>query len=212
MLLVVAMNKAATFFGLLTAVAGAAVATLLLSKSIADRSRAQTALDNRAFVIVARHADAPGRGEPDGFDLNDCRTQRNLNDTGREEARHLGALLRNSGIHITKVLTSRWCRARETAELMTMGPVETAPAFDNLEFNKQRANELLDNERKLIASWHGPGVLLVVSHASNIKALTGIESDHGGLFVVSQNQDRLLATPFNVSSATASRSARHSSF
>jgi phosphohistidine phosphatase SixA len=150
-----------------------------------------------------RHSDAPGRGEPNGFDLNDCRTQRNLSDKGRNEARELGAIFHTRRINVTKVLTSRWCRAHETAELMKLGPVQYAPVFDNLEFNKQRARELLEGERKLIASWRGPGVLLIVSHGSNIKALTGLDPEQSAMLVISLKQGQLLAKPFNVLSAIA---------
>ena len=68
---------------------------------------------------------------------------------------------------------------RETAELLRLAPVENATAFDDLALNKQRTNELLNGERDLIESWHGPGVLLVVSHSSNIKALTDIDLEEG---------------------------------
>jgi len=201
------MTKRTTPIGLLMLVAAAAATALFWSKLTSERSHAEAAQNDGAYVIVARHAEAPGHGEPDGFDLSDCRTQRNLSDKGREEAHDLGALLRARRVPITKVLASRWCRAHDTAELMNLGPVELAPAFDNLEFNKRRADELLNDERKLIASWRGPGVLLVISHGSNIKALTGIEPDQGGMFVVSQEHDRLLAKPFDVSSESASRAA-----
>jgi phosphohistidine phosphatase SixA len=198
-------DKMTKLFCLLALIASA-VAVLLFSfsmpsKSVADVSSASAVLNDSSYAIVARHADAPGRGEPAGFDLNDCSTQRNLSDKGRNEARDLGAMFRSRGINVTKVLTSRWCRAHETAELMKLGPMENAPVFDNLEFNKPHANELLDGERKLIASWHGPGVLLVISHASNIKALTGIDAEQNAMLVVSWEQDRLLAKPFGASSA-----------
>jgi|SRR5450631_2783419 phosphohistidine phosphatase SixA len=192
-------------FCFLTLIVGA-VAVLLFSfslpsKSVADHSLVSTVLNDSSYVIVVRHADAPGRGEPAGFDLNDCSTQRNLSDKGRSEAHDLGAMFRSRGINITKVLTSRWCRAHETAELMRLGPIENAPVFDNLEFNKQEAKELLDGERKLIASWHGPGVLLIISHRSNIKTLTGIDAEQSAMLVVSWEQGRLLAKPFSASSA-----------
>jgi phosphohistidine phosphatase SixA len=190
----------------LLALIASAVAVLLFSfsipsKSVADLSSASAVLNDSSYVIVARHADAPGRGEPVGFDLNDCSTQRNLSDKGRNEARDLGAMFRSRGINVTKVLTSRWCRAHETAELMKLSLVENAPVFDDFEFNKQQAKELLDGERKLIASWRGPGVLLVVSHGSNIKALTGIDLEEGATLVVSWEQGRLLAKPFSASPA-----------
>jgi phosphohistidine phosphatase SixA len=126
------------------------------------------------YVILLRHADAPGRGEPANFDLNDCSTQRGLSDKGREDAVRLGHTLKALGVNVTKVVASRWCRARQSAELLGLGPVEENRVFDNFELNKDRSQFLLENERKMVASWQGPGVLVVVTHSSNLKALTKV--------------------------------------
>jgi phosphohistidine phosphatase SixA len=158
---------------------------LVISTFVVEHLGAQAAADKRSYVLVLRHGDAPGPNEAQNIDLNDCGTQRNLSDKGRKEAREYGALLRTQGINITKVVASRWCRTRETAELLKIGPVKNEPVFDNLEFNKDRSAELLDAEHKLIASWRGPGVLLVVTHSSNIKALSGLEIGQGAMLVAS---------------------------
>ena len=79
---------------------------------------------------------------------------------------------------------------------MNVGAPQPSPAFDDLAFNQPRAKELLDGEYRLIASWHGPGVLLIVSHSSNIKALTGIDVEQGTMLVVSAKQGRVAAKPF----------------
>ena len=183
---VVFTRSTATRLFLMTLIVGALTASLIISsKRVTHHSAALAALDESSYVVLLRHGDAPGRKEPLGFDLHDCSTQRNLSDKGRNEARELGELLRERAINVTKVLTSRWCRTHETAELLKLGPVENEPAFDNLEFNKNRAADLLDGERERIASWHGPGVLLVVTHSSNIKALTGLEIEQGAMIVAS---------------------------
>ena len=84
------------------------------------------------YVILLRHGQAPGRGEPANFDLNDCGTQRGLSDKGRDEAIQLGNTLRSLDVNVTKILTSRWCRTRQTAELLGFGPIEDDRVFDNL--------------------------------------------------------------------------------
>ena len=169
---------------LLTLTGGALVPSwLVTSTSVPNNSLVSGALGEHPYVILLRHGEAPGRSEPLGFNLNDCSTQRNLSDKGRDESRQLGELLRAHGINVTKVLTARFCRTRETAELLNLGPVEDDAAFDNLEFNKLRAAELLDQEREHIASWRGPGVLLIVTHGSNIKALTGFQLEEGAMIV-----------------------------
>jgi phosphohistidine phosphatase SixA len=170
---------------LLTLVIGVSTYPLVVaSQPFADHSIAPAALDDNPYVILMRHGDAPGRNEPLGFNLDNCSTQRKLSDKGRNETRELGELLRGRGIIVTKVLSSRFCRARETAELLKLGAVENAPAFDNLEINISRAAELLDGEREQIVSWRGPGVLLIVTHGSNIKALTGYDLKQGDAMIV----------------------------
>ena len=169
---------------LLTLTGGALVPSwLVTSTSVPNNSVVSGARGEHPYVILLRHGEAPGRSEPLGFNLNDCSTQRNLSDKGRDESRQLGELLRAHGINVTKVLTARFCRTRETAELLNLGPVEDDAAFDNLEFNKLRAAELLNKEREHIASWRGPGVLLIVTHGSNIKALTGFQLEEGAMIV-----------------------------
>ena len=169
---------------LLMLAGGAVSASLLIhSKSVADNLGVGGALGEHPYVILLRHGEAPGRHEPLGFNLNDCSTQRNLSDKGREDSRQLGELLRARRINVTKVVTSQWCRSRETAELLNLGPIEDDPAFDNMTFNELRAAELLDQEREHIASWRGPGVLVIVTHNSNIKALTGLDIEGGDIIV-----------------------------
>jgi phosphohistidine phosphatase SixA len=160
------------------AVIGAALGSSLFVVAQSGRSAERAPADGLSYVALMRHGDAPGRHEPAGFDLQDCSTQRNLS----------GELLRDNGINVTKVLASRWCRTRQTAELLNLGPVKDEPAFDNLEFNKKRAADLIDSERELIASWHGPGVLLIVTHSSNIKALTGVDVEQGSIVVANPFQ------------------------
>ena len=133
------MRGVATKLALLTLMVAALSASLLIIlKWLANPSAAQ----EDAYVILLRHGDAPGRSEPRGFSLADCDTQRSLSDKGRDEAQQVGELLRAQRIKVTKILTSRWCRARETAQLLQLGAMEDAPAFDNLEFNKQRRGRI----------------------------------------------------------------------
>ena len=74
-------------------------------------------LKNGGKLIFIRHAYAPGNGDPDNFNLNDCSTQRNLNDEGRKQAQYIGNFFKENKIKIDKVLSSEWCRCKETAKL-----------------------------------------------------------------------------------------------
>ena len=69
-------------------------------------------------VLVIRHGlTTPGVGDPAGFRLEDCATQRNLSDEGREEARMLGAAFKARKVPLGEILASPWCRCVETARL-----------------------------------------------------------------------------------------------
>jgi len=68
-------------------------------------------------LILIRHAYAPGNGDPNYFNLNDCSTQRNLSEDGRKQAKQIGEYFRKNKIKIEKVLSSEWCRCKETAKI-----------------------------------------------------------------------------------------------
>ena len=74
-------------------------------------------LEDGGKLIFIRHAYAPGNGDPNNFNLNDCSTQRNLNSLGRKQARDIGEFFRENEIEIYKVLSSEWCRCKETADI-----------------------------------------------------------------------------------------------
>ena len=74
-------------------------------------------LEDGGKLIFIRHAYAPGGGDPDNFNLNDCSTQRNLNYEGRKQAKYIGEFFKKNNIEIDKVLSSEWCRCKETAKI-----------------------------------------------------------------------------------------------
>jgi len=136
-------------------------------------------------VALVRHTAAPGApGDPRGFKLGDCATQRNLSAKGRADAQRLGDTFRARRIPVEKVLTSEWCRCRQTAELMAVGPIETAPTFNNAFVLRNRRDELTQGARAVIASWSGSGVLVVTTHGANILALAGTRPAEGAVVVV----------------------------
>ena len=73
-------------------------------------------LDGNKLIFI-RHAYAPGNGDPDNFNLNDCLTQRNLNEEGRKQAKKIGEFFINNNIKIEKIFSSEWCRCKETAKI-----------------------------------------------------------------------------------------------
>ena len=136
-------------------------------------------------VVLVRHAaTAGGVGDPPGFRLEDCATQRNLTEQGRADARALGERFRAHGIAVGKVLSSEWCRCRDTAMLMDLGPIEIASTFNNAFTLRDRVDALSDGGRAVISAWRGPGTLVIVTHGANIRPLTGADPGEGGMMVV----------------------------
>jgi broad specificity phosphatase PhoE len=87
-------------------------------------------------------------------------------------------------VPVGKVLSSQWCRTRETATLMALGPVEAAETFNNAYSLRDRRDQLTEGARAVIAAWKGPGVLVVVTHGANILPLTGFQPAEGEMVVV----------------------------
>ena len=163
-----------------------------------DSTSAWTALRADGYVALIRHASAPGPvGDPADYKLDDCATQRNLSEQGRAEARALGERFRMQGVKIGKVVSSQWCRCRQTAELMNIGPVEVAPAFNNAFVLNALRDALTAGARATIGAWRGPGTLVVVTHGQNIMAMLGVRPREGEVIVVapdpaSENKMRLI--------------------
>ena len=74
-------------------------------------------LEDGGKIIFIRHAYAPGNGDPNNFNLNDCSTQRNLSESGKNQAKYIGIFFSKNKIKIDKVLSSEWCRCKETAKI-----------------------------------------------------------------------------------------------
>lgn len=159
------------------------------------------ALAEPAYVAIMRHALAPGTGDPSGFDVTDCATQRNLDARGRAQARAIGAALREAGVVFDRILTSAWCRCRETADLLGMGPVEAMPALDSFYDDRSTAAEQTAALRVFLAGLHPGETVMLVTHQVNITALTGRSVASGEVFVIASGEragdliDRVLIAP-----------------
>jgi len=135
-------------------------------------------------VAVMRHARAPGTGDPSDFRLGDCSTQRNLSENGRDQSRAIGQRFAGEGVEVQRVLHSRWCRARDTAELAFPGKAEPEPALDSFFQNRSTRGTQTEAARELVEAWRGPGALVLVSHQVNVTALTGVYPREGEAVVL----------------------------
>ncbi len=132
-------------------------------------------------VLILRHALAPGIGDPPNFQLDDCRTQRNLSDAGRGQARVLGQRLVAAGITQARVYSSQWCRCLETAQLLALGPVEPLPALNSFYARPQAREATLTALRGFLAGLPvDGGPLVLVTHQVTVSALTGRGTPSGG--------------------------------
>lgn len=151
----------------------------------AGETEAWTALRAGRHVALMRHTDAPGGvGDPAGFRIDDCATQRNLSAKGREDAEKIGARLRSEGISFEKIISSPWCRCVDTATLLQLGPVAADATFGNVVVLSDQRQSLTTGARAVIEQWNGSGILLVVTHGANIAAITGISPASGEIVVL----------------------------
>lgn len=171
-----------------------ALATLPFAATAAARERADAlwdALATPGHIALLRHADAPGVGDPAGFRIGDCATQRNLGEQGRAQARRIGDEFRRRGVRVGLVLTSQWCRARDTAQLMSLGTVEDAPEALNSFFGRSGEREAATNalRRRLSSLPRDAGTVMMVTHQVNITALTGVFPRSGDIVVLRREPD-----------------------
>ena len=149
--------------------------SLLTTPGVAadDSHEAWAALVRGGHVAMIRHANAPPGygGDPPGFRIDDCTTQRNLDDRGREQARALGEAFRTRGVRADRIVSSPVCRCLDTARLMAVGPVETSWAL--VPDRGPQAPVRLPELKEMVSAWRGPGTLVLVTHGFTIERLMG---------------------------------------
>ena len=140
-------------------------------------------------VIFIRHALAPGRGDPKGFNIKDCKTQRNLDKIGIYQSKKIGEMFKEKKIKIDQVLSSQWCRCKDTAnyafgdfkEFSALNSTYTPPYDQN---EKQQIKDL----KNFANNWKGEGGnLVLVTHYVIILAMTGEATRSGELVITDKN-------------------------
>ena len=132
-------------------------------------------------VLFIRHALAPGFGDPQDFDLNDCSTQRNLDGEGREQAFRIGEKIKAARIKFSKIYSSQWCRCLETAKNMNLGEITVEPGLNSFFQGIVPKDKTLDRLRKRLESVEAKQELvLMITHQVTITAVTGITVSSGG--------------------------------
>lgn len=171
---------------LLSGATGAALAARRAPQAAAggEDGKLWAALRSGQAVALMRHALAPGTGDPAGFRLGDCSTQRNLSDDGRAQARAIGERFRANGIDQAEVRSSQWCRCLETAELLGLGPVAPMPALNSFFQDRARSPAQTADLRRHLRMREAGRALVLVTHQVNITALTRVGPASGEIVVV----------------------------
>ncbi len=139
-------------------------------------------------IIFIRHAIAPGNGDPDNFDLKDCSTQRNLSKNGIEQSKKIGEFFKDNKIKVKKVLSSEWCRCKDTAKF----------AFKNFEvfsflnsfYDEKFADnkeEQIKNLKKYVKEWKGKDNLVLITHYVVILEVLDKGTSSGEILISNNN-------------------------
>ena len=139
-------------------------------------------------LIFIRHAYAPGGGDPNNFNIQDCNTQRNLSNSGRQQAKQIGSFIKDNNIPIYRVISSEWCRCRETATI-AFNKYETK-SFLNSFFSQKFAHNKDKQIKELkdyIINWHGKKNLILVTHYIVISEILNLSTTSGEIVITDRN-------------------------
>lgn len=139
-------------------------------------------------LIFIRHAYAPGGGDPENFIISDCSTQRNLNEDGKNQSKRIGQFFIENDILIDKILSSEWCRCKDTAQIAFTN-FETKN-FLNSFFSAQFAsnkNQQIRDLKKYIKNWQSDKNLVLVTHYVLISEILNYTSSSGEIVISDKN-------------------------
>jgi phosphohistidine phosphatase SixA len=156
----------------------------------ANASELSEALKKSDHVLLMRHALAPGVGDPAGYTLQDCKTQRNLDATGRAQAQKIGQWLKGQGVREALVFSSAWCRCKETAERLDFGAPVHEPSLNSFFDDMRQGPQSKLSLQKFIAAQlktKGNKALILVTHHVNIAEFMGENVGSGDMVLVKVN-------------------------
>ena len=160
----------------------------LFSNLASSNEKVVNSLKEGGKLIFIRHAYAPGNGDPKNFNLKDCTTQRNLNQDGINQSKKIGLFFTQNGIQIDKVLSSKWCRCKDTAKyaFSSYKTYDALNSFYDIRFEKNKTKQINDL-KKYILSWNSKKNLILVTHFVVISEVLSTGSSSGEIIVSDQN-------------------------
>ena len=139
-------------------------------------------------LVFIRHAIAPGNGDPNNFDINDCSTQRNLDENGITQSKKIGQFFKNNKIKIDKVLSSEWCRCKDTAKyaFQNFETFDALNSFYDVRFAANEAKQVKDL-KNYIKNWNDDKNLVLVTHFVVISSILNTGSSSGEIIISDKN-------------------------
>ena len=170
----------------------------LLNKTSFANENIVEILKKGGNIIFIRHAIAPGNGDPQNFDISNCSTQRNLSKDGELQALKIGKFFKENNIKLTKVLSSEWCRCKDTAKI-AFGNYETKNflnSFYDERFSENKDKQILDFQ-KFVRNWNKTGNLVLVTHYVVISEILDLTTSSGEIVITDTNLKFLSSLEIN---------------
>lgn len=178
-------------------------AACLLASVFANASELSDKLQSADHVLLMRHALAPGLGDPAHYTLDDCKTQRNLSNEGRQQAQAAGQWLKQQGISSADVQSSAWCRCKDTAALLGFGGFTVEPTLGSFFDEMHKAKVQNQKLEKFVANrlkTKGNKALILVTHHVNIYEFTGENIGSGDMVLAKVNASGKMVSYTRISS------------
>ena len=166
------------------------VGLVLIGSFNACASELSELLKKSDHVLLMRHAIAPGVGDPAGYKLQDCKSQRNLDAIGREQAKKTGQWLKAQGVGDALVFSSAWCRCKDTAENLAFGSIMLEASLNSFFDDMRQGPQSNVNLQKFIGNQlktKGEKALILVTHHVNIAEFAGENVGSGDMVLAKVN-------------------------
>ena len=152
-------------------------------KSYADENIVEILKKNNNIIFI-RHSLAPGSGDPENINLNDCKTQRNLNSEGIKQSKKIGNFFKKNNIKVEHIFSSEWCRCKDTA-FHAFNNYKTFNALNSYyseKFYKNKKKQI-KKLKKFISDWDNNSNLVLVTHYVVISEILGIAAGSGEIII-----------------------------
>jgi phosphohistidine phosphatase SixA len=161
---------------------------IIFSTSVNSQERLVDLLKDGNKVIFIRHSYAPGNGDPANFKLNDCSTQRNLNNEGIVQSQKIGQFFSKNGIQIDKVLSSEWCRCKDTAKFAfnEYSTFDALNSFYDVRFEENKDKQIKDL-KNYILNWNSKKNLVLITHFVVISEILKVGAKSGEIIISDKN-------------------------